>query len=178
MTVEDYFAVSAEGDRTQLIGGELVVNQPLPMHGAIQVRLTVALGVWSKAEEGRGLVLPPVDVVIGEHDVYGPDLVWIAEQHRPADLRRRLARLPELCVEIRSPGTWRYDVGRKKAVYEAGGVPELWLVDDVAQTVLVFRRSARDEQSFDVALELSGADTLASPQLPGFSLALGTLFES
>ena len=26
--------------------------------------------------------------------------------------------------------------------------------------------------------ELSGADTLASPQLPGFSLALGTLFES
>jgi len=44
--------------------------------------------------------------------------------------------------------------------------------------VLVFQRSARDEQSFEVALELSGADTLASPQLPGFSLALGTLFES
>ncbi len=178
MTVGEYFAVSAEGNRTQLIGGELVVNEPMPLHGRIQFRLILALGVWSEAEAGRGLVIPPTDVVIGEHDVYGPDLVWIAERNRPRDLRRRLERVPDLCVEIRSPGTWRYDVGRKKAVYEAGGLSELWLVDGVAQTVLVFRRSSREEQSFDVALELSGADTLSSPQLPDFSLALGRLFES
>jgi Uma2 family endonuclease len=121
-------------------------------------------------------VLLPTDVVLDEFNVYGPDLIWIAERHRPSDLHEPLARVPELCVEIRSPGTWRYDVGAKKSCYEAGGLPELWLVDDVAATVLVFRRSTPDVTTFDVALELGRGETLTSPQLPGFGLALDELF--
>jgi Uma2 family endonuclease len=77
---------------------------------------------------------------------------------------------------VRSPSTWRYDIGHKKSVYEAGGLPELWLVD--CDAVLVFRRSERPESSFDVALELSRQDRLTSPQLPGFELDLGQLFRS
>ncbi len=79
-------------------------------------------------------------------------------------------------MEVRSPGTWRYDVGRKKAVYESGGLPELWLVDTAADEVLVFRRSAPDAPAFDVAEELSHGDTLTSPLLPGFALELDELF--
>jgi Uma2 family endonuclease len=45
-----------------------------------------------------------------------------------------------------------HDVGVKKRVYEDGGLPELWLVDDAAETVLVYRRSRRDAPTFDVAL--------------------------
>lgn len=111
-----------------------------------------------------------------EHNVYGPDLVWFAESHRLVDLREYPEQMPDLCVEIRSPGTWRYDIGVKKAVYERAGLPELWLVDDVAESVLVFRRSALGAVSFDVALELGRGDALESPLLPGFALALGVLF--
>ena len=50
--------------------------------------------------------------------------------------------LPDLAIEIRSPSTWRYDIGAKKSVYEREGLPELWLVDGDANVVLVFRRSA------------------------------------
>ena len=71
---------------------------------------------------------------------------------------------------------WRYDVGAKRAVYERGGLPELWLVDDRAQSVLVYRRSAPAEPTFDVALELARGETLTSPQLPGFALSLDELF--
>jgi hypothetical protein len=46
----------------------------------------------------------------------------------------------------------------------------------VAETVLVFRRSAPDVATFDVALELGRGETLTSPQLPGFELALDDLF--
>ncbi len=42
--------------------------------------------------------------------------------------------------------------------------------------VLVFRRSKPDAAEFDVALELERADTLTSPLLPGFALALGAVF--
>ncbi|CAN5505743.1 hypothetical protein BH20ACT18_BH20ACT18_05230 [soil metagenome] len=176
MTVEAYYAVTVEGDRMQLVEGELVVNEPRPIHGILQVRLSAALFNWSSAGEGRGLVMFPTDVVLDDFNVFGPDIVYVAERNRPADLHQRLARVPDLCVEIRSPGTWRYDVGAKKAAYERGGLPELWLVDDRSETLLAFRRSSPDGDAFDVALELTPGDVLTSPQLPGFALAMDDLF--
>jgi Uma2 family endonuclease len=175
MTVEQYFAVRTDDNRMQLIDGEMVMNDPTWGHGRIQRRLLVALDAWTSAAAGRGEVALPVDVVLGEHDVYGPDLSWVTEEHIPEDPRKRLQRVPDLCVEIRSPSTWRYDVGHKKATYERHGLPELWLVDDVAETVLVYRRSAPGA-GYDVALELRGDDVLASPQLPGFALRVADLF--
>ena len=177
MTAEQYFAVSVEGDRTQLIDGALVVNEPRLLHQVVQTRLVSALHSWTQEAPGRGLASSPVDVVMSEHDVYGPDVVWIAEEHVPADWSELLPRVPDLAVEIRSPGTWRYDVGRKKSMYESGGLPELWLVDTEAEVVLVFRRSAPAVPGFDVALELGAGDALSSPQLPGFALGVGELFE-
>ncbi|MCK9247551.1 MAG: Uma2 family endonuclease [Solirubrobacteraceae bacterium] len=61
-------------------------------------------------------------------------------------------------------------------VYEERGTGELWLVDTKAQTVLVYRRSAPQVPTFDVELELGAGDALASPQLPGFALAVDGLF--
>jgi Uma2 family endonuclease len=175
MTVDEYYALPVEGDRrTQLIGGEVVVSEPLPIHSVLQLRIAAALQSWTDARKGRGLAMLTTDVVMSEYDAYGPDIVWVAEPHVPHDLEKRLARVPDLCVEVRSPSTWRYDIGRKKSVYEAGGLPALWLVDYDA--VLVFRRSERVESSCDVALELSRQDRLTSPQLPGFELDLARLF--
>ena len=176
ITAEQYFALSVEGDRKQLVDGAIVMYDPKPIHADIQASLVVSLRAWADAARGRGLVLLPTDVVLGEHNVFGPDVVWVAERNRPADMRERLGRVPDLCAEIRSPGTWRYDVGAKKAAYEAGGLPELWLVDDVAETVLVFRRSAPMVERFDTALELGYEELLESPQLPGFALPLSELF--
>jgi Uma2 family endonuclease len=175
MTAAEYLAWSEEGDRTQLVEGEVIVNEPKPIHAALQARLAFELEAWTRSGEGRGLLLLPTDVVMDDFNVFGPDVLWIAERHRPADLSERLARVPDICIEVRSPGTWRYDIGAKKRVYERGGLPELWLVDDVAATVFVFRRSRAGAQ-FDVALELTGGDQLGSPQLPGFDLPLERLF--
>ena len=84
--------------------------------------------------------------------------------------------LPDLAVEIRSPSTWRYDVGAKKAGYERQGLTELWLVDTVARTVSVFRRSGPRVASFDVALELNDGQTVVSRQLPSFGVGVGAVF--
>jgi hypothetical protein len=42
--------------------------------------------------------------------------------------------------------------------------------------VLVFRRSSRKAESFDVALELDRGASLESALLPGFTLAVSELF--
>ena len=177
MTVDEYYATPVKVDLpSQLIDGEVVVSHPSPLHGILQVRLVSALAAWTQAGPKRGIVVLTTDVILDDYDVYGPDLLWIAERHKARDPRARLERVPDLCVEVRSPSTWRYDVGRKKAIYEDAGLPELWLVDDQAETVLVFRRSHPEQAGFDIAIELGAGEILTSPQLPGFALAIDELF--
>ncbi|MBA2420851.1 MAG: Uma2 family endonuclease [Thermoleophilaceae bacterium] len=176
MTADEYYEISVEGDRTQLVEGAIIVNEPKPIHGLLQVRLASAIHVWIEAGEDRGLAITPTSITLDEHNVYGPDLLWFSEERRPPDMREYPEALPNLCVEIRSPGTWRYDVEDKRRVYELRGLPELWLVDDRAELVLVGRRSKPDFPRFDITRELGRGDTVTSPQLPGFELALEKLF--
>jgi Uma2 family endonuclease len=176
MTVDDYYATSVEGDRKQLVDGRIVVNEPRVPHALLQGRIFGVLFAWANERAGRGVVMGPTDVRLGRYDVYGPDVIWVADERPALDPEQRLARVPDLCVEIRSPSTWRYDIGAKRDAYERGGLPELWLVDDRAERVLVFRRSEPDSPAFDVALELTKGEALTSPQLPGFALPLERLF--
>jgi Uma2 family endonuclease len=175
MTAERYYDVTVEGDRKQLVDGRIVVNEPKTVHALLQMRLGAALHAWTQGAEGRGLALMPTDVRMDDYNVYGPDLLWFREERVPADLDAYPEHVPDLCVEVRSPSTWRYDVGTKKRVYEEGGLGELWLVDDAAETVLVYRRSGPGAPTFDVALELGRGEALASPLLPGFALSIDEL---
>ncbi|MQA75743.1 MAG: Uma2 family endonuclease [Solirubrobacterales bacterium] len=177
LRAEEFYARTVPGDHKQLVDGEIVVNEPKLIHALLQGRLYVALQAWVAAGPGRGFVSLPTDVRMDEHNVYGPDLVWFREEHVPADLDAYPEHVPDLCIEVRSQSTWRYDIGAKKRVYESGGLPELWLVDDTAGAVLVYRRSSPRAPTFDVALELRAGETLESPQLPGFALSTGELFE-
>ena len=177
-TVEEFLAISEADPRPmELIDGEVVVvSHPRVSHGELQAALIGTIVAWQRRAPRWVRISGPIGVELGAHDFYGPDVV-INRWQRLVDESGRLGELPLICVEIRSPTTWRYDVGRKKSVYEAQGVPELWLVDDVARVVLVFRRSSPDVGYYDTALELDVADSLTSPLLPGFELALSELFE-
>ena len=110
-------------------------------------------------------------------NVFKPDISWYAKARAPDPRSPRPYPLPNLAVEIRSPSTWTYDIGAKWGTYEREGLPELWLVDTESETVLVYRRSSPEVADFDVALELGAGEALASPLLPGFSLAVSELFD-
>jgi len=177
MTAEQYYAVTVVGDRKQLVDGELVVNEPKAIHALLQMRLATALHSWVSTGAGRGLALLPTDVRVDDHNVYGPDLLWFSAERVPADLDAYPQWLPDICVEIRSASTWRYDIGAKKRVYEAAGLAELWLVDHAADAVLIYRRSSPDAKTFDVSLELGAGEHLSSPQLPDFAMSVDELFK-
>lgn len=174
MTADEYLRLPYDGRRTQLIEGEVVLSVPKLLHQEVACELQYALQVWRRAEPGRGLSVMPLDVKLNERNVYNPDILWYAEDRVPARSDQPPYPMPNIAIEVRSESTWRYDVGVKKRVYEERGLPELWLVDTRAQAVRVFRRSAPEAAVFDVVLERD--EQLDSPQLPGFSLALGELF--
>jgi Uma2 family endonuclease len=174
MTAEEYLALP-EQRWTNLVEGEVVVAEPRIEHQRTAGDLYLALRLWTAQRSGHGEVTLTIDVSLDEVNVYAPDVLWYSETRRPRRGVRPQA-LPDLAIEVRSPTTWRYDIGAKKAAYERYGLPELWLVDTDASVVLIFRRSGASAPAFDASLELASGDALASPLLPGFTLALDDLF--
>lgn len=168
--------VPERGRPWNLVNGEVVVNEPNRLHNQILEELQFRLAAWSRAEPGRGKVAVPLDVKVDDRNVFAPDLLWYAQGRAPARDDQPPYPMPDIALEVRSPATWRYDVGEKKAGYERHELPELWLVDTAAEVVLVFRRSSADAPTFDVALELEGSQKLVSPLLPGFGPAVKGLF--
>ena len=175
ITADEYLAMEElEGRRTDLIDGEIVMNEPTPWHQRALLEIGSALLTWEKAGPDRGLACLPLDIKRDEYSVYAPDALWYAPGREPALDAPRPYPAPDLVVEIRSPSTWRCDIGPKKTGYEGMGVRELWLVDFTS--VLVFRRSGPQRPDFDVTLELTREETLTSPLLPGFGLPLADLY--
>jgi Uma2 family endonuclease len=174
MTADEFLALPVDwrGRRSQLIAGEVVMNEPTARHSHGQKTILVALENWARQAPGRGNVYVPLDVKLNERNVYAPDVAWYRAGRAPGFDDLPPYPMPDIAVEVRSPSSWRRDVGVKKPTYERHGAGELWLVDDVAQVVHVLRRSAPGATAFDVAIDVRPGDTLTSPMLPGFELAV------
>jgi Uma2 family endonuclease len=159
-----------------LIEGEIVVNQPRALHQRIVVDLVVALTLWTRGGPDRGEVTSEIAVKLDDHNWFGPDVHWYRAGRGPGRSEIAPQPMPDIAAEVRSPSTWRYDIGSKKARYEQYGLPELWLVDTAADEIIIYRRSKPGAATFDVSLQLARGDDLTSPQLPGFALSLDELF--
>jgi Uma2 family endonuclease len=180
MTATEFLALEPHdrAARRELVDGELIVSQPTWTHNSAQICIQATLWNWARAAPDRGAAGVPLAVLLDDRNVHCPDVVWYRTGRVPERGDPPPYAVPDLVVEVRSPSTWRYDIGPKKRRYEQHGLPELWLVDTAADEVLVFRRSSPKAAEFDVCLELARGDALTSPQLPGFALALDELFGS
>ena len=81
------------------------------------------------------MYLAPVDVVLADDVIVQPDLLWIAEERIRSIVGARVTGIPDLVVEILSPGTARRDRTKKSEVYARFGAREYWLVDPKERSV-------------------------------------------
>ncbi|CAN5534116.1 hypothetical protein BH20ACT18_BH20ACT18_03230 [soil metagenome] len=161
--------------RVELIDGRIVMDDPRGLHQHVVVKLLVALNSWISGAQGRGLVIFNQHQHLTDRDVLSPDLLWWADTAR-VDPQKNVQPVADLVVEVRSPATWKYDIGVKRRLYEEHGAGELWLVDTSSSSVIVCRRSEPDAPRFDIEAELSSPEPLTSPALSGFELAVEHLF--
>jgi Uma2 family endonuclease len=180
LTYDDFVRIPDDGMRHEIIEGvHYVTPSPNLRHQELVLRLSLTLGTFleDRPDRGRGF-LAPFDVVFTFHDVVEPDVVFVAPDQLDILTDENIQGTPALVIEILSPSTRRRDQHIKRTLYERTGVREYWLIDPDVSTVTVFRRAG--DGSFPRTSELTagGGDTLESPLLPGWSLALARLFRA
>ncbi|MBZ5668119.1 MAG: Uma2 family endonuclease [Acidobacteriia bacterium] len=174
-THADLLAMPDDGKRREIIEGELFVTpSPLDIHQKILFNLTLALGKFLEVHPLGELRFAPLDVILSEHDVLEPDLLFVLKEHRTI-VRDWVRGAPDLVVEILSPATEARDRGPKMKAYARFGVGEYWIVDPVAQVIEVYRLAT---EGFQLAKMCAKDDTVETPLLPGFLLPVGPVFQS
>jgi Uma2 family endonuclease len=178
LTFRDYLGFPDDGNRHELIGGKHVVTPaPVRRHQRVAARLVISLGGFASRSGGGEVLFAPVDLVLSPHDVVQPDILFYAADHVDRIEARGVPNapdVPDLAVEILSPGTARRDRGRKRQLYERAAVREYWIVDPDRCQVTVHRLQ---DGRYDGGswLSLEKGDSLSTSLVPGWSLPLADL---
>jgi len=138
LTYEDLCRAREDGNRYELIDGELIVIAgPSPKHQWTSSELFLAFHE-SVTKPGLGLVFTaPLDVHLGGQQYVQPDLVVVLKARRAIIGPAMIEGAPDLLVEIASPSSRGRDRTQKLALYARSGVREYWFVDAPSRAVLV-----------------------------------------
>jgi Uma2 family endonuclease len=180
LTSAELLLLPDDGKRHELIdGAHFVTPSPRIPHQVLVGRLFVAIANFLAVHRHLGRVfLSPVDVVMSEHDLVVPDLLFVASDQQSILTEANVQGVPALVVEVLSPSTRRRDEGIKRKLFDQKGVREYWLVDPKARRVSICRRAADESFPIMATLEAESGDTVTTPLLPGFSLLVHDLFEA
>ena len=170
MSVADYEALPESRHPIQLIEGELFeVPTPVPLHQRLSRQLMFALAGLRPDGE---VLYAPMAVVLDNHNVLQPDVMWIAPNSRCVVTTKWILAAPALVVEILSPSTARYDKSVKFLLYEKHGAREYWIIDPERRSLEVWTRQGSEF----VLFAAFGADQSFVSPLLGQTVDLAAVF--
>jgi Uma2 family endonuclease len=177
-TYEDYLRLPEDGQRYEVIRGFLYVT-PAPSydHQYVVSKINRWLGNFVDANHLGVVLVAPFDIRLpgGIGNPIQPDVVFIRRDRQPRRGAPRFDGVPDLVVEVLSPGNWRFDRTTKLTAYRDAGVPEVWLVNPVTRTVEVFGLSSERPDYF--LRESGGAgETVGSVILADLRVDVADLF--
>lgn len=171
LTYDDYVNLPDDGKRYEIIDGELYVNpSPNMKHQLVLGNLFVSLTTFVAARKLGLVFVAPFDVVMSDINVVQPDILFISKERMDVLTKANVQGVPDIAIEVLSPGTRRKDQTKKRQAYERHGVQEYWIVDPEDDSLRILRLSGR---KFDYIIV---GGNIRSPLLPGFSLPLKKLF--
>jgi Uma2 family endonuclease len=178
LSYADLLALPDDGKRHELIDGEhYVTASPSLRHQRVLGNVYAGIRGFVQPRGLGEVFFAPVDVLLSEHDVVVPDLVYVRRE-RLAILEERFVRgALDLAVEVLSPWTKRIDRGVKLRAYRRFGFGEYWMFDPVVEVVEVYRGGG-DWQLPTLRLSrAAGPQELTSPLFPGLVLTLDQIFD-
>ena len=175
LTADDLLRLDAEGVRGELIRGELSETMPAGhRHGKIVMNLGAELRNFVKPRKLGTLVASDSGVLL-ERDpdtVREPDIAFFSAENIPldADIPGYAESVPDLVVEVASPGDSRTAINDKALMWLRYGARLVWVVHPEARAVDV-HREGRPVAALSENDALDGLDVL-----PGFSCPVLDVF--
>ncbi|HMP14472.1 MAG TPA: Uma2 family endonuclease, partial [Saprospiraceae bacterium] len=125
----------------ELLNGVIVRRaSPKVIHQRISKKLFRQLEDFILAKALGEIFYAPIDVVLDDHNASQSDLVYIANTNDGVvvDDEDVIVGVPDLVVEIISPGSVKRDRIEKMAIYEQFKIKEYWLVDPNNQSIEIY----------------------------------------
>jgi Uma2 family endonuclease len=177
----DDLARLPEGTLCQLINGHLIMAAaPIPYHQKFVMRIAIALEQFAEEHDAGEVFVSPIDVYFEKHEVYQPDIVFIAKERLSVIGEKKIEAAPDLVVEVLSESNAYYDLRHKKHIYEQFGVGEYWIVDAVDDYGKI-EILTNTNGTFRITSEAYLSETITSAQvestlLKGFTISLESVF--
>ena len=174
LSLQQFFDLPESNERYELVDGGLVRKMnPTTPHSRTQKRLLRLLDDWCDRSDS-GEVNPEWAVVLqrrGSDWCPVPDLTYISHERIPTDWDEDgpCPGIPELVIEIISPGQTFGAMTQKATDYLQAGVDRVWVVDPQALSVTIFRSGQLPQTFWDEA-------TISDPLLPGLELVVSDIF--
>lgn len=177
-TYEDYLRLPEDGRRYEVLRGVLYVTpSPIYDHQFSVVNLTLELGSFIRKGDLGVLLVAPFDIRLPQRlaDPVEPDLMFFRKGNEPRRGDKSFTGVPDLVIEVLSPGTSRLDKRIKMSIYREAGIPEYWLVDPATRTVVIHRISDDGRRYVEHARGETG-DVVGSTVLAGLRLSVSEIF--
>lgn len=135
MTYEEYLRATELPEHTEWVDGTVVEMMSVSRrHAEMQVYLIELLQAYLRRHPVGRMYLEPFQMKL-EAGLPGrsPDIMVVLERSLVRLQEQYLEGPADLVVEIISQGSETVDRGDKFSEYEAGGVPEYWLIDPIRE---------------------------------------------
>lgn len=176
VTVNDLDAMPEDGNRYEVIEGELIVSRaPGLTHQSMSMNLAVNIKNFL-SQNPIGEVWTTPGVIFSEFSGVIPDIVFVSHERR-AEIAsgERITGAPDLVIEIVSPGVdnERRDRVAKRQLYGKYGVKEYWVVNPYKRTIEVYLLKGR---TLRLKATYTEQDELVSSVLAAFTCKVEEIF--
>ncbi len=138
-TREEVLALPDDGNRYELVDGELLVSPaPRLVHQAGVLGLFRLLDPYVSRYRLGSLMLAPADLDLGSRQLVQPDLFVLGLVDGRPPSRWEECGVPTLVAEVLSPATARSDRIVKRRQSQRSGVATYWIVDLDARLVEIW----------------------------------------
>lgn len=174
LTYEQFLAGVDEDLLAEWVNGEVVMSSPASyVHQNLSGFLTSVLRTYIETRHLGVIFSAPFQMRLAESG-REPDLLFLAQAHLERLHATYLDGPADLVVEIISPESGARDRGDKFYEYEAGGVPEYWLLDQLRTWAECYRLGADGRYRTAFA---GNAGRYHAAALPGFWLRIEWLWQ-
>ena len=120
-----------EGTLAELIDGSIYKSPaPTPKHQRIIGKLFRILSDFIEKKQLGEIFFSPCDVFLDETtNAVQPDIIFISSRNLPLIGDDAIHGVPDMLLEVLSPGNPQHDLGRKKELYQKFQVKEYWIID-------------------------------------------------